>query len=328
MPVNSPFDALKRARAGRVFVAVAALALGFCLTACNKAGPPPVVLAQVDQARLTLDEVRESFPPEYEKVLSREQYLDFIQRWIDDEVVYQQALKMKLDQDPTVRRKLDELRRKALIEELLERETANQEFEPDSAAMERYYEMHKDEFRRKTPEFRYLHIRVNSLKDALALRAKVRGDNFAALAAGSSLDSSGDDASSFRKPDEIPACLVSDISGAKPGWLSPPINCPDGVYLVQLLDRVEAGSPIPLAEAKEDISGQLVMDQKDKMREEKIRQYKEGVVVNVNLDLIPGQENMPEKTGPDSVPPEGNSHADSAPSTSSSPSSSSSSNAD
>ncbi len=289
------------------------MGLGFCLTGCHKGGPPPVVLAQVDQARLTLDEVRESFPPEYEKVLSREQYLDFIQRWIDDEVVYQQALKMKLDQDPKVRRKLDELRRKAVIEELLARETSNQEFEPDEASMERYYEMHKDEFRRKTPEFRYLHIRVNTVKDALALRAKVRGDNFATLAAGSSLDSGGDDASAFRKPGEIPSCLIHDISEAKPGWLSPPLNCPDGVYLVKLLDRVEAGSPIPLAEAKEDISGQLVMDQKDKMREAKIRQYKEGVVVNVNLDLIPGQENTPEKTGADSVPPGGNSHADSSP---------------
>ena len=69
----------------------------FALMACqNKSTPAPVVLAQVDQAKLTLDEIRESFPAEYEKILPREQYLDFIQRWINDEVVYQQALKIKL----------------------------------------------------------------------------------------------------------------------------------------------------------------------------------------------------------------------------------------
>lgn len=277
------------------------------ITSCHKSEPPPVVLAQVDQARLTLAEVRESFPPEYEKVLSREQYLDLIQRWIDDEVVYEQALKLKLDQDPKVRHKLDRLRRKALIEEFMAREGANQEFEPDEGAMTRYYEMHKDEFRRKSPEFRYAHIRVNSLKEALTLRGRIQGDNFAALAAGSSLDSTGENSTPYRKAVEIPTCLLHDISEAKPGWLSPPLSCPDGIFIVKLLDRVEAGTLIPFSEAKEAISGQLAMEQKDKMREAKIRQYKEGVAINVNLDLIPGQENGPEKNGDDSE----SNHADS-----------------
>ncbi len=283
------------------------------LVSCRKSDPPPVVLAQVDQTKLTLDDVRESFPPEYEKVLSREQYLDFIQRWIDDQVVYQQALKTKLDQDPKVARKLDRLLHKGLIEEFLARETANQEFEPDEGAMTRYYEMHKDEFRRKSPEFRYLHIRVNSLKDALALRSKIHGDNFATIATGNSLDSSGESASPpFRKTSEIPTCLLHDLNEAKPGWQSSPLSCPDGVYLVKLLERIDAGTPVPFGETKEAISAQLVMDQKDKMREAKIRQYREGVAVNVNLDQIPGQENNPEKTGDDTAPSgENTPHADS-----------------
>ncbi len=271
-----------------------------------------MVLAQVDQAKLTLEEVRESFPPEYEKVLPREQYLDFIQRWIDDEVVYQQALRSKLDQDPKVVRKLEQLRRKAVIEEFLAREGANQEFEPDEAAMTRYYEMHKDEFKRKSAQFRYVHIRVNSLKEALALRSKVRGDNFSAIASGNSLDSTGEAAVPFRKPGEIPACLLHDLSEARPGWISAPLSCPDGVYLVKLLERQEAGIPAPFSEVKEVINNQLVMEQKDRMREAKIRQYKEGVAVNVNLDLIPGQENTQEKTGEDSAPVEEQNHADSA----------------
>ena len=275
----------------------------FVLAACHKSEPPPVILAQVDQAKLTLDDVRESFPPEYEKVLSREQYLDFIQRWIDDEVVYQQALKTKLDQDPRIARKLERLLHKALIEEFLARETANQEFEPDEGAVARYYEMHKDEFRRKSPEFRYLHIRVHSLKEALILRSRIHGDNFASIAAGNSLDSSGESASPpFRKTSEISTCLLHDLSEAKPGWQSQPLSCPDGVYHVKLLERIEARTPVPYGEAREAISAQLVMDQKDKLRETKIRQYREGVAVNVNLDQIPGQESGTEKVGEDSAP--------------------------
>jgi hypothetical protein len=282
------------------------------LAACHKSAPPLVVLAQVGQTRLTLDEVREIFPPEYEKVLPREQYLDFIQRWVDDEVIFQQAIKLRLDQDPKTHARLERLRRKALIEEFMAREIANQEFEPDEGSMTRYYEMHKDDFKRKTPEFRYAHIRVGSLKEALALRARMKGDNFTTLASGGSLDSNGETASlSFRKPSEIPTCLLHDLGEAKPGWISPPLSCSDGVYLVKLFDRVEGGTLIPFAEAKEAIRGQLVMEQKDKMRETRIHQYREGVIISLNLDLIPGQETGPEKPGEGTTPPEENHFTDS-----------------
>ena len=260
-----------------------------------------MVLAQVEQVKLTLDDVRESFPPEYEKVLSREQYLDFIQRWIDDEVVYQQALKSKLDQDPKVARKLDRLRHKVLIEEFLSHASANQDFEPDEGAMTRYYEMHKEEFRRKSPEFRYAHIRVNTLKEALALRSRIRGDNFTSLAEENAPKSGGENAAApFRKTSEIPTCLLHDLNDAKPGWQSTPISCPDGVYLIKLLERYEAGTPIPFSEAKEAISAQLLMEQKDKMLDAKIRQYRENASTIVNLDQIPGQEGGSERTGDDS----------------------------
>ena len=132
MRLTPECHALKCAVVGAVLV----------LAACHKSSPPPVVLAQVGQTRLTLDDVREIFPPEYEKVLPREQYLDFIQRWVDDEVIFQQALKLRLDQDPKIHARLERLRRKALIEEFMARESANQEFEPDEGSMTRFYEIH------------------------------------------------------------------------------------------------------------------------------------------------------------------------------------------
>ena len=261
------------------------------LTACQDKAPPPVVLAQVDQVKLTLSELRESFPAEYEKVLPREQYLDVIQRWIDDETVYQQALKQKLDEDPQVRRKLERLRRRMIIEEFLAREIASGSgMEPDEGSMQRYYENHKSEFLRKVPEYRYLQIRVATLKEALAVRSRLNGGNFAAVAAKYSLDSNLDlSALPFRKPTEVPTCL-QELLDARPGWLSNPVSCPDGVYLVKLQDRIAAGTALPFSEVREAISGQLVMQHKGRMREAKIRQYKEGVAISLNVDQIPGQE--------------------------------------
>jgi parvulin-like peptidyl-prolyl isomerase len=156
--------------------------------------------------------------------------------------------------------------------------------------MERYYDNHKSEFLRKTPEYRYLQIRVGTLKEALSIRSKVNGGNFAALAGKYSLDSNLDVSTlPFRKPSEIPTCL-QDVLSAPVGWLSSPVSCPDGVYLVKLQDKIAAGTALPFSEVREAISGQLVMQHKGRMREAKIRQYKEGVAISLNVDQIPGQE--------------------------------------
>ena len=91
------------------------------LAACKKQETRSVVLAQVGKSSLTLEDLRESFPAEFEQLIRREQYLDFIKRWIDDEAVYQQAKQAKLETDPIVARKLEKVRRKLLIEEFLAR---------------------------------------------------------------------------------------------------------------------------------------------------------------------------------------------------------------
>ena len=292
-----------------IFTVSASVAV-LVLFGCQKTEVPKTVLAQVDQSRLTLEELRETFPLEYEKVLSREQYLDFIQRWIDDEAVFQEALKRKLDQDPAIRKKLDRLRRKVLIEELLAREVGDEEFEPDEGSMTRYYEMHKDEFRRKEPEFSYAAIRLGSLKEALAVRAQTKNEDFLVLAARHSSEPAEEiPVFPFRKPSEIPACIFEALSEAKPGWISTPISCQDGVYIVKLLETLEAGSLFPFAEARPIISGQLAMGHKDKMREAKISHFKEGVALSFNSDLIPGQaaplpqEQKPALEIPDAINP-------------------------
>jgi parvulin-like peptidyl-prolyl isomerase len=284
-----PVISLFSRQIGRFFPLSALAVAGALLAACQKSDSDTVVLAQVDQSKLTLDELRETFPAEYEQVLPREQYLDVIQRWIDDEAVYQQALKRKLDTDPLVRRKLERLRRRMIIEEFLSLETGGTaDSEPDEGAMTRYYDNNKADFLRKTPEYRYLQIRLNTLKEALALRAKARGDNFAALAQRNSLDSTPEMAEPpFRKVAEIPACL-HDVLNARAGWMSNPISCPDGVYLVRLLDRIEAGTTLPFPEVRASIAARLSMQHKEKMRESKIRQYKEGSTISLNVDQIPG----------------------------------------
>lgn len=278
--------ALKRAHA------LFAMLVGVCLLgACNRKADKGTVLAQVGNASLTLEELRESFPAEYEQLIRREQYLDFIKRWIDDEVLYQQAIKGRLDDDPQVKRRLEKLARKLLIEEFLARENTSEAFEPDEVSMNQHYEMNKEEFRRKVPEIKFANIRVAGQKQAADIKWKLTSDNaFLAQAATSSLDPVPESVASlpYKKQAELPPCLASEIAAARIGQNTPPIACPDGVYIVRILDRLEAGALIPFAEAKDEISATLLMDRKDKLLDGRVQEYKEGIAISYNLDQIPG----------------------------------------
>jgi parvulin-like peptidyl-prolyl isomerase len=273
----------------RTPLAMALLGLAL-LSACKKQESKSVVLAQVGKSALTLDDLRESFPAEFEQLIRREQYLDFIKRWIDDEAVYQQAKEAKLEADPVVARKLEKVRRKVLIEEFLARENAGEVFEPDEMAMNQYYEMHKEDFRRKVPEYKYAHIRAQTNKQASELRSKAQRSDFLAVAGANSLDPAPESYASiaFKKLSEVPPCLAQELEKAGIGGVSLPVACSDGFYLVKVLEKQDAGSLIAFPEAKEEISGILILERKDKLQESRIAKYKEGLAVSYNLDNIPG----------------------------------------
>jgi hypothetical protein len=279
-----------------IFKILPLLFIGLTLLAgCRKEKEKELVLAQVGTTTLTLAELRESFPIEFEHVIRRQQYLDFITRWIDDEVVYQHAQKVGFAKDSVVARKLAKLSRKLLIEEFLTRENGADVFEPDEMTMSQYYEMHKEDFRRNTTEFKIVHLRVQTSKQAADLRAKIIRGDFLEIAISNSLDPAPESYASigFKKLDGFPTCLAQAISNTAVNGITAPIECPDGVYLVKLLDRQEAGTFIPLTDTKEEIRNLLVMGRKDKITEARITKLKDGLNIGYNLDQIPGQIEAP-----------------------------------
>ncbi len=282
-------------RAVKTFIMGAVFML-LLFNGCKKDNEKKTVLAQVGTAVLTLEDLREVFPPEYEQIVKRDQYLDYIKRWIDDESVYQQAQKAKLYEDEKVMHKLERMRRKIMIEEFLARESAAEIFEPDEMSINQYYEMHKDLFKRHESEYKYVPVHFNTLKEAKDLRAQANGDNFQKIASANSQNgnSNGNNTEaqlSFKKLSDLPACLAADLYKANQGQLIGPIACEDGFYLIRLIEKQEAGSAISYTEAKEEISNTLILDRKEKVMDGKVKTYKEGIAITTDLDKIPGQPN-------------------------------------
>jgi len=86
-----------------------------------------------------------------------------MERFIDETILYQEALKMGLDKDPGYLRMVEYLKKKALVESLLEKEIAQKVKVGDKEVVD-YYNKNKDEF--KIKETGRL-IELESIKEGL-----------------------------------------------------------------------------------------------------------------------------------------------------------------
>ena len=160
------------------------------------------------------------------------------------ELLYQEALTRKLDQQARLKMLLEQTRRDLLVAALLDDEFSSQELDFSEDDILRYYDVHQDQFQRAIPEVKARHILLSSQREANARRqALQRGEKFTDVAHEHSLDvdtryQSGD-LGYFSEVDE--PTLWAATRELPLNRVSKSIRTEYGYHLIQILDRQEAG---------------------------------------------------------------------------------------
>jgi len=141
--------------------------------------------ARVGNAKITMSEFERKFG-----ALSEAQRLEFegeygkaelLDKLIDKELVYQEALRRKLDQDEEVRRKIEDAKKDILTGEFYRKEIVHKLKIPEKDIRD-YYENHKDEFMTKTL-MRAQHIFTRDSMKAVEWKKRLaKGENFSKIA--------------------------------------------------------------------------------------------------------------------------------------------------
>ncbi|MBI4417705.1 MAG: peptidyl-prolyl cis-trans isomerase [Ignavibacteriales bacterium] len=121
------------------------LITGFVLLGCQKPQQPRTPVARIDNTTLTLEEVVARF--DSARGVSQAQVHEYIQRWLTNELLYQEAVRRGLDKTEELESRMAEIRRQLAINALLDQEVytlASQE-KPEEQ-VKRYYEDNKSEF--------------------------------------------------------------------------------------------------------------------------------------------------------------------------------------
>lgn len=229
--------------------------------ACGGSQEQNAVVARVGDATLTQADLESQLSTDVNPDLAPNQRLGFVEKWVQKELLYQEALTRKLDQNPQVRQLLDQARRDVLVGTLLTSEFEGQEVHVSEAAIQEYYGQHRDEFVRNQPQIHARHILLGSQRDAnAALQALNQGRSFEEAARLHSLDQEtqlqGGDLGYFSAQTNP---VMWELCQSLPIQLvSRPTQSPQGYHVIQVLDRQEVGSLQELEQARSQIMESLV----------------------------------------------------------------------
>ncbi|MDD2540078.1 MAG: peptidylprolyl isomerase [Desulfuromonadaceae bacterium] len=248
------------------------------------------VLADVNSGTITTGDFDRELKnlPEYLKAMAdtpqgRKEMLDTM---IIRELILQQAAKDGLDKSPEIAEKLQDLKKRLIVESFLKKKVET-EAKVSDEDLKKFYEQNKDKFK-SGEQFRASHILVKTEKEAQDILAKLKaGGNFDELAKKYSVDSSaakGGDLGWFGKGSMVPAFEKAALA-LKEGQISGIVKSDFGYHIIKLTGKRPAGIR-PFEEVKEQIKGAIMPSKQQEIFQKIKDELKKTAKITINEDVL------------------------------------------
>lgn len=213
-------------------------AIAFFVSGCAKEGAK--VLAKINDTVITVEEFNkkiERLPEHYQDIIKNQQK-KFLDEIVREELLYQEALRLKIDRDQEAQEIISEAKRKILVSRLVnDKVSANVAVSDEE--LKQYYDEHSEEF--MLPErWRASHILVETEEEAQEIKNRLdSGEVFEIVAQEKSKDATakqGGDVGYFSKGQLIPEFEEASFA-LEIGQLSGIVKTQFGYHIIKLTDR-------------------------------------------------------------------------------------------
>lgn len=264
---------------------VVVLGVWGCITCGEQPQGTPV--AQVGEARLTKEELTSRIPNPFIGRISVEEKRQLVEKWVEEELLYQEAQKRELQKEPEIAELIEQATRRLLVAELLDRTFAKDNDVLEGEILD-YYEANRQSFEREQPEIRVRHILVKDKETLASVWNRLRdGELFEQVAREASIDvsaESGGDLGYFTE-DMVSASFWEACQAAKLGRRTR-ITSTSGLHVIEVLDRREAGTVRELVDVRGEIQQRILSDRRQKQRESLLEEIKQRSNWSVHLDEV------------------------------------------
>ncbi|MFZ2950835.1 MAG: peptidylprolyl isomerase, partial [Desulfuromonadaceae bacterium] len=248
------------------------------------------VLAEVNSGSITTGDFDRELKnlPEYLKAMAdtpqgRKEMLDTM---VIRELILQQAAKDGLDKGPEIEEKLQDLRKRLIVESFLKKKVEVESNVSDEE-LKKFYEQNKDKFK-SGEQVKASHILVKTEKEAKDILAQLKaGGTFEELAKKSSVDSSaakGGDLGWFGKGSMVPAFEKAALA-LKEGQISDVVKSDFGFHIIKLTGKRAAGIP-PFEEVKEQIKGAIMPTKQQEVFQKIKDELKKTAKITIKEDVL------------------------------------------
>lgn len=258
-------------------------------SACRKAPQTDSpVIATAGKANLYIRDLKSILLQQPDLELSVVQVQNYVQRWAEKELIYQQAVSQGFTDDPDIQRKLREFERDYVFALYVEKNVDEQIAVSDDE-LNTYYTEHADEFVRQDNYYDLQLILVESFSVANECQnSLMAGEDFGTVARENSLDDSKGREGKLGwtnlagLPDEVRMRIPT--LGAR--QVSPPLQTEIGYYLVQVLGVRPRGEKQSLEEVRDLVTWKVKAYKREDEFQQLVNQLKETAGVTVNWSLL------------------------------------------
>jgi len=250
-----------------------------------KNGKNQQVIAHVGQAQLTMDELKTSVPLMEDEKLNRLLVERYVQRWLEGELIYQQAIKEKINRQPAVQQQLQKMQKEYIVSTYLS-DHIDRQIQVNEDELQDYYRQNQDEFKAEEDLFQVNLILVTTLPQARELHHRLlNGEEFAAVAQSQSIDHTG---SQGGKLGYVPLRRLSPLLAAAVGKLSVnelsrPIKSELGYSIVRVQAILKKGQVQPLELVREIAMQRMRAKKQEIMYQKLITHLGDQVDLGTNL---------------------------------------------
>jgi len=268
-------------RCAFVLVSSLALAAGCFFSGGKSRNDDERVFVTVNGAELTETMFSSLVPEEMYDKLNEDHKKEIVDDWVENELLYQEALKRNIDEEPAIRRILETTKRNLLRNELLEI-IYSEIKDPGDVDLKRFFDDHHDYFILEGDEYKIRFALFDTETEARDFWRKVKeGESFSKLAQEISRTpefNMGGEAGIVSEGIVEPAVwkeigrTVENLGLVK---ISNPFAVIDGWMCLIVDEEYKQGTVLPFDAVRNEILDMYIFEKRQDKKDEFIRQLKE-----------------------------------------------------
>ncbi len=215
------------------------------------------VVARVGNAKLTKAELIAQIPEELK--VNQENLPFLLEKWINSELLYQEAVRQGLTKDEKLKYQAQQLAKEFIVNALLEQEAKKVKI--PSSELLAYFNQYKEDFMNEV-KIRRIVLQSEDLAERTLAEIK-DGANFSQLAKERSIEQTQDkgEPSRFFGRGITEPTLEEAIFALKPGEVSEVMQTSEGYQIIQLVEKKPVRKDVSFAEVADYIESALSLKQ-------------------------------------------------------------------